>query len=64
MEWILSNLGTIFVGLVLLAVIGLALHSVRKDMQSGGCSGCTGCSGSCSCCHSKGQNKKTNVPFA
>lgn len=61
MEWILSNLGTIVVGLVLLAVIWLALHSVRKDMQSGGCSGC---SGSCSCCHSKGQNKKTNVPFA
>ena len=61
MEWILSNLGTIVVGLVLLAIIGLALHSVRKDMQSGGCSGC---SGRGSCCHSNCQNTKIGAPFA
>lgn len=54
MIWILSNLGTIVVGLLVLAAAYLAFQSVRKDFNTGGCSGCSGCGGSCSCCHSKG----------
>lgn len=61
MEWILSNLGTIVVGLIVLAMAWLALCSVRKDFRSGGCSGCSGCGGGCSCCHSKPQDVKTEV---
>lgn len=53
MAWILSNLGTIVVGLIVLVIVYFAFQSVRKDFNSGGCSGC---GGSCSCCHSKAQN--------
>ncbi len=56
MAWILSNLGTIVVGLIVLVIVYFAFQSVRKDFNSGGCSGCSGCGGSCSCCSSKAQN--------
>lgn len=50
MAWILSNLGTIVVGLIVLVIVYFAFQSVRKDFNSGGCGG------SCSCCSSKAQN--------
>jgi uncharacterized membrane protein len=49
MTWIMSNLGTIVVGAIVVAVAYGAFRSVRKDFQSGGCSGCSGCKGGCSC---------------
>ena len=39
MAWILSNLGTIVVGLVVLVIVYFAFQSVRKDFNSGSCSG-------------------------
>lgn len=51
MGWIAANIGTIIVGLMLLAVVGLVIRKMHRDKKngncSGGCSGCSGCSGSC-----------------
>ncbi len=57
MEWILDNIGTLVVGLILLTVIYFAARSVRHDLHTGGCSGCHGCGGSCSCSCSRYQNQ-------
>ena len=44
-------IGSVIVGAVLLAVIGLAVRSLYKSHQGGGgCSGdCGSCGGSCGC---------------
>ena len=52
-EWIASNAASLIVGLVVLAVLGLALWKLLRDKKrgKGSCScggGCPGCSGSCS----------------
>ena len=51
-EWIASNAASLIVGLVVLAVLGLALWKLLRDKKrgKGSCScggGCPGCSGSC-----------------
>ena len=52
MEWIAANLGTIFVGLVLLIIVGLVVFKLVRDKKKGkstcGC-GCSNCAmkGSC-----------------
>ena len=54
-EWIASNSASLIVGLVVLAVLGLALWKLLRDKKrgKGSCScggGCPGCSGSCTRC--------------
>ena len=48
MEWIMSNAGTIVVGVLLLGAVRAAMRSVKRDLERGGCAGCGGCSGKCS----------------
>ena len=47
------NVQTIVVGLILLAVVALAVRSILRQHRRGGCSGCScgceGCGGSGSC---------------
>lgn len=55
LEWIASNAASLIVGLVVLAVLGLALWKLLRDKKrgKGNCScggGCPGCSGSCTHC--------------
>jgi len=50
--WIIENLGTIVVGLLVFAAAVAAFRSVKTDFSSGGCSSC---GGNCSCCHSRQQ---------
>ena len=42
---------TLIVGLIVLAIVVLALRSTIRQSKSGGCSGCSGCGGSCVSCH-------------
>ena len=42
---------TLIVGLIVLAIVVLALRSTFRQSKSGGCSGCSGCSGGCASCH-------------
>ena len=42
---------TLIVGLIVLAIVVLALRSTIHQSKSGGCSGCSGCGGSCASCH-------------
>ena len=42
---------TLIVGLIVLAIVVLALRSTIRQSKSGGCSGCSGCGGSCASCH-------------
>ena len=54
-EWIASNAASLIVGLVVPAVLGLALWKQKKKKKrgKGSCScggGCPGCSGSCTHC--------------
>lgn len=52
MKWISENIGTIVVGLALLAMIGAAVGTMIRDKKNGksacGC-GCSGCAGKCCC---------------
>lgn len=51
-ELILNNLGTIAVGLILLAVVVLILVGMRRDRRAGkhSCGGdCSCCAGACAC---------------
>ncbi|MCM1333869.1 MAG: FeoB-associated Cys-rich membrane protein [Bacteroides sp.] len=51
-ELILDNLGTIVVGLILLAVVALILFGMRREKKAGKHScggGCAGCPGACFC---------------
>lgn len=43
-------MGTIIVGLIVLAAIIMAIRSLIKNQGGCGC-GCSGCSSSCSKCH-------------
>lgn len=42
---------TLIVGLIVLAIVVLALRSTIRQSKSGGCSGCSGCGGGCASCH-------------
>ena len=42
---------TLIVGLIVLAVIVLALRATIQQSKSGGCSGCSGCGNGCTSCH-------------
>ncbi len=42
---------TLIVGLIVLAIVVLALRSTIRQSKSGGCSGCSGCGRSCASCH-------------
>lgn len=48
-------MGTLFVGIVVLAIAGAAARSIWKDKKSGkSCAGCSGgCGGGCSGCKTK-----------
>ena len=50
-----NNLPTILVGAVILALIGLALWSMRRSKKKG-----SGCCGSCAGCPHAGNCKKTD----
>ena len=55
-EWLSQNIGTIVVGLVLLAVVILIVRIMMRDKKQGksSCGGnCASC-GACGCCHNKG----------
>ncbi len=58
LEFLTENIGTIVVGLLLLAAVVLILRKMRRDRKTGNVcgGGCPGCSGACGCC---GQNEKT-----
>ena len=56
LQWICENIGTIVVGLVLLAVVILIVRIMIRDKKQGksSCGGnCASC-GACGCCHNKG----------
>lgn len=45
LAWLSANFATIFVGLIVLALVALALRSVLRSRKKGGCAGgCSGCS--------------------
>ncbi len=46
MDWIVNNLATIIICLVLAAVVGLVIYKMAKDKKQGKSS----CGGNCSCC--------------
>lgn len=57
LQWIGANIGTILVGLVLLAVVALIVRSMLRDKKQGksSCGGnCASCS-ACGCCRKKGE---------
>ena len=45
MEFITANLGTIIVGVVVLAIVALIVKKMINDKKKGGCATCDGCSG-------------------
>ena len=56
LQWISANIGTIVVGLILLAVVVLIVRTMIRDKKQGksSCGGnCAGCAG-CGSCHNKG----------
>ena len=58
MDFIIQNMGTIAVLLVLAVIVGLIINKMRKDQKAGkgGCGcGCSGCAMKDSC---PSQNKK------
>lgn len=50
MEWIMGNLATIIICLILAAVIGLIIYKMLKNRKNGKSS----CGYSCSCCPMSG----------
>lgn len=56
-EWLISNLGSIIVLVIVAIVIGFAVYSIIKDKKKGKCScgaSCDGCcdgGSACSCCN-------------
>ncbi|HOA33246.1 MAG: FeoB-associated Cys-rich membrane protein [Clostridiales bacterium] len=44
LEYIINNLGTIVVSLIVLALLVLAVVRIRRQRKQGGCAGCPGCS--------------------
>ncbi len=57
MTWLANNLGTIVVGLIVLAMVFFAARSVYRSFRSGGCSSCGDACGGCAC-------GKSDVPEA
>ncbi|MCD8110354.1 MAG: FeoB-associated Cys-rich membrane protein [Clostridiales bacterium] len=54
MEWIIDNLSTVIIGLLLLAAVIFAVRTLIKDHKNGRCSGgCPGCSHTGKCPHTK-----------
>ncbi len=51
MTWIISNIGTIIVGLVVLVMVFLSIRSLIADRKKG----CSSCGGSCSACGMAGK---------
>lgn len=53
MGFIMENLSTVIVGLILLGIVALSIHSIVKMKKAGKsvlCGGsCGGCSGACGC---------------
>lgn len=60
MSWITENLATIIVGLIVLAIVVLAVRSMYKNKKAGNScscgSSCSGCASS-GMCHTKNQDK-------
>lgn len=50
MQWIISNLGTIIVSIILVAIVSLILYSMLDNKRKGKSS----CGCNCSCCPSGG----------
>ena len=58
LQWISENIGTIVVGLVLLAVVILIVRIMMRDKKQGksSCGGnCAGCA-ACGACHKDGRH--------
>lgn len=60
MTWLIGNMGTIVVLLVLVIIVAAIVHKLYSDNKKGihscgghcggGCPGCSSCGGSCSSC--------------
>ena len=60
MTWLIENMGTIVVLLVLVIIVAAIVHKMYSDNKKGihscgghcggGCPGCSSCGGSCSSC--------------
>lgn len=60
MTWLMANIGTIVVLLVLVIIVAAIVHKLYSDNKKGihscgghcggGCPGCTSCGGSCASC--------------
>jgi hypothetical protein len=60
MTWLIENMGTIVVLLVLVIIVAAIVHKLYSDNKKGihscgghcggGCPGCSSCGGSCSSC--------------
>ncbi len=54
MDWIINNLATVVVGMILLAAVITAVCKLIKDRKHGGCgNGCSGCALAGKCPHHK-----------
>ena len=55
------NLATVVTGLVVLAIVCLAVRSLIKEKKNGGCGcGCTSCTGACPHCGTQIKERGTN----
>ena len=45
MTFLVENIGTIFVGVLVLAVLAVIVRSLVRNRRQGVCSGCSGCNG-------------------
>ncbi|MDO5142007.1 MAG: FeoB-associated Cys-rich membrane protein [Eubacteriales bacterium] len=52
-------MATLLVGLLVLAVIVLALRATIRQSKSGGCAGCSGCGEGCACHQTHDTDQKT-----
>jgi hypothetical protein len=50
MSWLIENLATIIIGLIILGIVAMVVRGIRKDHKAGkscscgsSCGGCTGC---------------------
>ena len=60
MTWLMANIGTIVVLIVLVLIVAAIVHKLYSDNKKGihscgghcggGCPGCTSCGGSCASC--------------
>ncbi len=60
MTWLMANIGTIVVLIVLVLIVAAIVHKLYSDNKKGihscgghcggGCPGCSSCGGSCSSC--------------